>query len=81
MIKSVSSGKIVMKQIDPDGSEFSENLAYVKENLANQDAAKSARLSEIGHDVAFLATELSKLTNNTFKSLSVSYEVEVGLDV
>ena len=74
MVTGISYGKLTMKQLDPNGDEFSENLAYVKENLAG---ASSARITEISDDVAFWAKELSGLTNNTFKNLTVSYDVSI----
>lgn len=77
MVTGISYGKLVLKELDPSGDEFSENLAYVKENLAG---ASSARVSEISHAVAFFAKDLVKLTNNTFKSVTVSYDVTIDTD-
>lgn len=77
MVTGISYGKLTMKQLDPNGDEFSENLAYVKDNLAG---ASSARVTEVSHNIAYFAKELSALTQNTFKSLSVSYDVSIDTD-
>lgn len=74
MVTGISYGKLTMKQLDPSGDEFSENLAYVKENLAG---ASSTRINDISHNIAYFAKDLSALTQNTFKNLTVSYDVSI----
>lgn len=74
-VTNVSYGKLTMKQLDPSGDEFSENLAYVKENLAGGPSA--ARIDAVSDNLATFAKTLSAQTKNTYKSLSASYDVSI----
>ena len=74
-INGVSVGKFTLKELDPNGDEFSENLAYVKLNLAGTDT----KIADVSKWLATFSTRLVALTDNQLKSANVSYDV--GLDL
>ena len=77
-IKGVSYGKFVLKELDPQANEFSENLAYVKKNLANVSSTDTT-LTGVSDNLANFAKGLVDLTQNQLKSATVSYDVEIDL--
>lgn len=75
-ITGISYGKFILKELDPQANEFSENLAYVKRNLAN---VSDTTVADVSLTLATFAKGLVDLTDNTLKSATVSYDV--GLDI
>lgn len=77
-IKGVSYGKFTLRELDPDMNEFTENLAYVKKNLADVSSTDTT-LANISSNLAQFAQGLVQMTNNQLKSATVSYDVEIDL--
>lgn len=74
MARSVGYGKLSIKALDPSNDEFTENLAYVRSNLAADSETANSEAASIGSAVRAM---IENLTENTFKSASVSYEVDI----
>lgn len=78
-ITGVSYGKFVLKELDPSANEFSENLAYVKRNLADVSSTDTTIQKATADHLSDFAKSLVGLTDNTLKSATISYDV--GLDI
>lgn len=76
-VKSISTGKLSIKELDPNGDEFTENIAYIKENVAG---ASSARIDDITNAVSNFVTDLVACTDNTLKDFYATYEVRMQSD-
>lgn len=79
MITGISYGKFVLKELDPSANEFSENLAYVKRNLADVSSTDTAVQSAVVSNLESFAKALVDLTDNTLKSATVSYDVSLDI--
>lgn len=77
-VKSISTGKLVIKELDPRGEEFTENVAYIKENIAG---ASSERINNITNAVSTFVSDLVACTDNTLKDFYATYEVRMQSDV
>lgn len=73
-VKSISTGKLTIKELDPNGEEFTENVAYIKENIAG---ASSARINDITNAVSVFVSDLVACTDNTLKDFYATYEVRM----
>lgn len=76
-VKSISTGKLSIKELDPNGEEFTENIAYIKDNIAG---ASSARINDITSAVSNFVTDLVACTDNTLKDFYATYEVRMQSD-
>jgi|GEM_PF-6647069 len=77
--KDISYGKLTIKELSAGGDEITENLAYVKYNLADENPAKAAVVAEIANNIADFTDRLvTQLTTNSLKSRTVSYEVTIS---
>lgn len=79
MVTGISYGKFVLKELDPSANEFSENLAYVKRNLADVSSTDTAVQSAVVANLESFAKALVDLTDNTLKSATVSYDVSLDI--
>lgn len=79
MVTGISYGKFVLKELDPSANEFSENLAYVKRNLADVSSTDTAVQSAVVSNLESFAKALVDLTDNTLKSATVSYDVSLDI--
>lgn len=77
-ITGISYGKFVLKELDPQANEFSENVAYVKKNLANVSSTDTT-LTAISQNLSDFAKALVVMTNNQLKSATVTYDVGIDL--
>ena len=73
--RAISYGKLSIKALDPNNDEFTENLAYVRSNLAGDSSDAETEAASIAGAVNAL---IVSLTDNTYKSAVVSYDVVIS---